>query len=75
MQVWPLVQYMPQNSRQLQDAANLGEICASIARGQTEAEKILGCPAHGPGLHPPYSPDMAPSDFFWYPKINSARIA
>lgn len=60
MQVWHLVQYMPQNSIQLQDAANLGEICAAIARGRPEAEKNFGRQAHGPGLHPPYSPDMAP---------------
>jgi len=51
---------MPQNSIQLQDAANLGEICAAIARGRPEAEKNFGRQAHGPGLHPPYSPDMAP---------------
>jgi hypothetical protein len=60
LQVWLLVQYMPQNSRRLQEAANFDEICASIARRRPEAENIFGRQAHGPRLHPPYSPDMAP---------------
>jgi len=63
LQVWTLVQYMTQNSRQLQDAANLSEFCASIVCGGPEAEKIFGCHAHGPGLHPLYLPDMAPKRF------------
>jgi hypothetical protein len=54
------VQYMPQNSTRLQEAANLGKICASIARGRPEAENIFGRQTHGPGLHPPYSLDMVP---------------
>ena len=55
-----------------EDSASLDSKCSALA-GQCTCSHVTSCQECGFEVlfHPPYSPDMAPSDFCLFPKLKS----